>query len=383
MAPPSTNWQLLLATPLILTSQAITSALHAPVISHRHVPQQARVLVLSLTSAMVTPEFNGAFDSNQMDALQQRGELEASLMSRDVQETLEAPIKKSKKKGKKQSESSSKPKAPSVATFSRELKREGVVRVNQALSESTAAMLRAEVLGRRSKAYDAVGEGGEDWRQYFADVLLKSNRCDLLLPLKGSRVVQIALRELLSDSSTLSKLLTSTVGDDAVLYELATLISEPGSPRQPVHPDNPYQSEPPLLTCFVALQDIHLEMGPTYFLPKTHTAAAHHQFDDITFNDVSNRDAMLAERRNIAALLNAGDVSVFDSRTMHCGGANDISEGATRALLYVSFRNPSATESIGNVGSIMSDIKRITLGDLRSKLHSLKDDDISFDPFDE
>lgn len=49
---------------------------------------------------MVTPEFNGAFDSNQMDALQQRGELEASLMSRDVQETLEAPIKKSKKKGK-------------------------------------------------------------------------------------------------------------------------------------------------------------------------------------------------------------------------------------------------------------------------------------------
>jgi TPR repeat protein len=185
--------------------------------------------------------------------------------------------------------------------------------------------------------------------------------------------VQTALRELLLQG-TLANVLLSTLGDDATLYELAVLISEPGSPRQPVHPDNPHQEHPPLLTCFVALQDIHSSMGPTTFIPKTNTAAAHAEFDDI-----GQRDAMLEKRPNVAALLNAGDASLFDSRTMHCGGANDVHEGATRALLYVSFRNPRATMPIGNVGSIMSDIKPISLRELRTKLGALSDGD----PFDD
>jgi hypothetical protein len=353
---------------------------------------------MSTTTTTTTPDdascFSDAFDSHQIDALIQRGELEASLM-KNLQGTLEGPTVKVKKISKKKKDNNNNNKdsnnnTPSSATFARELKRDGVVRVNNALSASTAAMLRAEVLERRSKALEAI-DGGDDWRQYFADVLLKSNRCDLLLPLKGSRGVQLALRELLLGSSssaattttttTLSNVLRSTVGDDAMLYELAALVSEPGSPRQPVHPDNPFQAHAPLFTLFVALQDIHSSMGPTIFLPKTHTAAAHAEYDNITFQDVSQRDNMLEARPNVAALLNAGDVSIFDSRTMHCGGANDSIEGATRALLYVSFRNPSATQAIGNVGSIMSDIPPMTLGELRTKLASLRDDDVSFDPF--
>ena len=36
---------------------------------------------------------------------------------------------------------------------------------------------------------------------------------------------------------------------------------------------------PTLLTCFIALQDIvNVEMGPTIFLPNTHTQYAHEQF---------------------------------------------------------------------------------------------------------
>jgi hypothetical protein len=118
-------------------------------------------------------------------------------------------------------------------------------------------------------------------------------------------------------------------------------------------------------------------MGPTIFLPKTHTAAAHTEFDDS-----SQRDIMLSHRPSVVALLNAGDAALFDSRTIHCGGANDVDKGATRALFYFSFRNPCATLPIGNVGSIMPDIKPITLRELRTKLAALTDDDISFDPFD-
>jgi ectoine hydroxylase-related dioxygenase (phytanoyl-CoA dioxygenase family) len=89
---------------------------------------------------------------------------------------------------------------------------------------------------------------------------------------------------------------------------------------------------------------------PTIFLPKTHTAAAHAEYADIL-----QCDTMLSERPSVVALLNSGDAVLYDSRTMHCGGANDIHEGATRALLYFSFLNPRAILPMGDVGSIMSD----------------------------
>ena len=69
----------------------------------------------------------------------------------------------------------------------------------------------------------------------------------------------------------LGPLLTELVGDAGVLQEIACLISEPGSRQQPLHPDTPYTSSPPLYAAFVALQDIDVEMGPTVYLPGTHT----------------------------------------------------------------------------------------------------------------
>ena len=330
----------------------------------------------AIPSVTITPD---GFDSHQMDALVQRGELEAKLMQAAQQGVLgeESKPSSSKEKSSKQ-QKKKKVKSPSVAIATRTLKQDGVVRLNGALSASTAAILREEILERRTAAYAAIDNGnGDNWRQYFADVLLKSNRCDMLLPLKGSKGVQAALRELLLQG-TLANILLSTLGEDATLYELAALISEPGSPRQPVHPDNPHQEHPPLLTCFVALQDIDSSsMGPTTFIPKTHTAAAHAEFDD-----VSKRDAMLEIRPNVVALLNAGDASLFDSRTFHCGGANNEK---TRALFYISFRNPRATMPIGNVGSIMPDIIKpnsMTLRELRTKLAAITSDDDNNDPFD-
>ena len=288
-----------------------------------------------------------------MDALVKRGELEAKLMQASQLGALGDESNSKTKKTKK--------KAPSTSMIARTLKQDGVVLLKDALSASSAATLREEILERRSKAYAAV-DGGEDWRLYFADVLLKSNRCDLLLPLKEGGM-QKALRELLQNSK-LANVIVSTIGEDATLYELAALISEPGAPRQPVHPDNPHQENPPLLTCFVALQDISVSMGPTTFLPRTHTAAAHAEFDD----HVNQRDSMLENRPNVVALLKAGEAALFDSRTMHCGGANEILDGSSRVVLYVSFRNPSATEAIGNVGSIMPGIPRMTLRELRTNL---------------
>mmetsp|Transcript_1252 Transcript_1252/g.2304 ORF Transcript_1252/g.2304 Transcript_1252/m.2304 type:complete len:459 (+) Transcript_1252:254-1630(+) len=328
-------------------------------------------------------EFSGGFDSDQIDALTQRGILEAHLMQASGAVGVLGEANKKKKKTKTK-ENNKKKKGPSTATAARTLSQDGVVRLNGILSASTAATLREKILDRRADAFAAISSSGEDnnkedWRKYFADVLLKNNRCDLLLPLKGNRVLQTALHEILVASNLLSSILQIAIGggDDATLYELSALISEPGSPRQPVHPDNPHQEHPPLFTVFIALQDITSPMGPTIFLPKTNTAEAHAEY-----NDIPHRDAFLESSPSVAALLNAGDASLFDSRTMHCGGANDEVEGATRCLLYLSFRNPSATEPIGNVGSIMPDIPKMTVRELRTKLAAALQDDSS-DPFDD
>ena len=85
----------------------------------------------------------------------------------------------------------------------------------------------------------------------------------------------------------------------------------------------------------------------------------------------------------MVALLGAGDASLFDSRTLHCGGANTREGGGTRALFYCSFRNPRAGMPVGNVGSLHPSVKPISLRELRVKLAELCVDDETFDPFDE
>jgi len=329
-------------------------------------------VLLSATTLSTSPDFSGGFDSDRMDALTERGMLEAQIMQGGVGvlEDISLQKKSNNNNKKKKKDTKKKKKGPSIAQTLRTLNQEGVVRLNGIISPSTAAILREEILTCRDDAYDAISTNSdaqpEDWRKYFADVLLKRNRCDLLLPFDGNSSLQKVLYEILVSSNKLSSILQTAMGgndDDATLYELSALISEPGSPRQPVHPDNPYQEYAPLYTVFIALQDITHEMGPTMFLPRTNTEDAHDRY-----NNIPERDSFLESSSSVAALLNTGDASLFDSRTMHCGGANDELGGSTRVLLYMSFRNPRATESIGNVGSIMPGVKRMTLNELRSKL---------------
>ena len=185
-----------------------------------------------------------------MDDLVERAKFEAALLARATPElqALAAPTvaeltpaedgatarvsgKGAKSKPaaakKKKSKGRGGAKPPSLKALSAlALSQEGVVRLDGVLQASTAASLRAEILERRAAAFAAV-EGGEDWRLYFADVLLKADRCDLLMPLKGNRGMQMALRELLVGSraagdggTLLHGVLGSTLGEDATLYAM-------------------------------------------------------------------------------------------------------------------------------------------------------------------
>ena len=103
------------------------------------------------------------FDADQMDALVQRGELEAALMREAL--PLEAPDVEAptanggavaKRGGTKKGRNKA-PKPTSIQARSRQaLLDDGVVRINYVLSAATAGLLRSELLIRRDKAYAAI-----------------------------------------------------------------------------------------------------------------------------------------------------------------------------------------------------------------------------------
>ena len=114
------------------------------------------------------------------------------------------------------------------------------------------------------------------------------------------------------------------------------MTSDPGAPRQPIHPDNAWTKQPVLYTAFIALQDINEEMGPTLFLPKTQTKEAHKQF---LCSDISVRRHFLEKKVEYrTSMLRKGDVQIMDSRILHAG-LNNCSQ-QRRTLFYFTIRNP-------------------------------------------
>lgn len=153
-------------------------------------------------------------------------------------------------------------------------------------------------------------------------------RWDMRLPMDAS--IYRALEEMLGKSAGdegLGATLEELAGPDAELWELGVIVTEPGAAPQPVHFD---AAERCLYTAFVALQDVTYDMGPTHFWPGTNTTVAHRRFE-------GDPQGFLDTLQPAAPLLKAGDSVLYDSRLLHCGGANVSS--SSRALLYVTFRD--------------------------------------------
>ena len=242
------------------------------------------------------------------------------------------------------------------------LQTHGVVGISGALSQSTAATLLTHVNQALdtalSELQSSVGfDMGDSYVRYFGDVLRRENRHDLKLDL--TPVVTKAVEAL---TATLGPTITACLGDDAVLYELAALISDPQSPQQPFHPDTPFREDQGLavLTAFVALQPIDEAMGPTRFIPSSHTAAAHAAFNSLEDGGRAKL-ALLRSRPCWRGVLDTGDVTLFDSRLLHCGSAN--SSPRRRVLFYVSFRKRQATAPPGTL--LYSLRERHSLADFR------------------
>ena len=242
------------------------------------------------------------------------------------------------------------------------LEAHGVVRINSVLLPDVAATLLEHVNQELEEALLSAQESlvmdqDDVFAERFGKVLARQDRVtgatqrhDLKLALTPP--VELAVSEILK---TIGPALSESLGEDAVLYELAALISDPGSPQQPFHPDTPYRDDQgvAVLTAFVALQTIERDMGPTKFLPASHVKEAHAAFngrgDD---NSRASFDELLLSRPCFNGDLETGDATLFDSRCLHCGGANTSKR--RRVLFYASFR---ARDAQAPRGTLMYDLR--------------------------
>ena len=308
-----------------------------------------------------------------------RGELEESFVTNA--RPLEAPKIKVRKAGGGGfgggAAAASKGKGSSKAegkAYAKILKKDGVLRIDNVLSSDTADAVREHLYNLRYQSEKEVNEGKIQPIQRFADVLLKHNRCDLTIPL-GDEIITKALEESLH-KSPVGSTIASTFGDGAILHEFSCLMSDPGSQRQVIHPDTPYieGKGPVLYTCFIALQDVTLDMGPTTWLPNTHTKEAHEAFKDNiegSGGSDSPKDKLIKSQPAVLGTLSKGSCGIFDSRVLHCGTANRSKDDISRALFYFSFKSPQVGYP-GNPASIRRELAdaNVSLGALMEDLQS-------------
>ena len=152
---------------------------------------------------------------------------------------------------------------------------------------------------------------------------------------------------MIGTSGALRELFDILVTKKGILYEVAAMITQPGSDRQAIHADMPFHDVPPLYSVFAALQDITMDMGPTVFLPGTISLS-----DQKEWSNISDRDNFLKKRTPYYALLKAGDLIVYDPRVLHCGASNESTTGKTRAIFNLGFRNPSFKGDMQYEGSL-------------------------------
>ena len=177
-------------------------------------------------------------------------------------------------------------------------------------------------------------------------------RCDLKLDL--SPAVGTVLAALATSCASDVSIALDCI--DPGMCELSAISSDPGARAQPLHCDTSAAptsegeqhggERAQLITAFVPLSDIAVEMGPTRMLPGTHTPAAHE------LARTEGARGLAREHPPVVMNASAGDVILMDSRLWHCGGANRATR--RRTLLVASFTKREGGRCCPPGGSTLS-----------------------------
>lgn len=317
--------------------------------------------------------------SDLQAAKTRRAEAEESLLLPGIElqeETFKVPTASGSGFG---AVTSVKAKATQLATALRE---KGVIRLNKCLTRPTARALRLLILDEMESARRLMTSGEIDAFSVMGMEPERKSRTDFKLSLargKFSHPVADALYELFGVGGTLTALYDILAGasGEGLLYDLGAMTTFPGSPRQPIHTDFPFQKEAPIYSVYVALQDVTAQMGPTVFLPRTNNARDHNEWK----KGPSTFDAFLQKKTPNFALLQKGDLIVYDPLVLHCGAANLPTSGSSRSLFNVGFLNPKVSGDFGYSGSMRPGYKgAMSYGQMKQHLKGYKAGGVE-DPF--
>jgi len=220
----------------------------------------------------------------------------------------------------------------SVAGLVTELEEKGVARIDH-LIDALQTQRLVTIINEQLTLGKSVVEDLSLENEYFANSKSQSNRWDVKLPIDA--VLFDIMTELLREGSLLGDTLESIAGKHARIHELAAFVTIQGAKRQIIHSDSSWSIAPSLFTCTIAMQDIDLQMGPTVFIPATHTEDAQLvRMEEFMEDDISKKDSKLLHMPHLNSCLSAGSGAIYDSRLLHCGGANRSVPCKSRALFY-------------------------------------------------
>eukprot|EP00931_Biecheleriopsis_adriatica_P092089 TRINITY_DN65913_c0_g1_i1.p1 TRINITY_DN65913_c0_g1~~TRINITY_DN65913_c0_g1_i1.p1 ORF type:complete len:311 (-),score=53.75 TRINITY_DN65913_c0_g1_i1:13-945(-) len=219
--------------------------------------------------------------------------------------------------------------------------------VEEVLSAGQCDNLAAFVDSQLLEARRFVTESGHDETTYVGEVFGKlrcrHQRWDVKLPME--KLVADAMGSL---GSALGDLVKSHLGEDALLTELSCIISDPGAPQQPLHSDS-RSHDPGMLSVLIALQSVTPDMGPTVLCPGTHCLAGSNMLAEVKphANEASAhvngyQDEAIEALKGVHLSCRPGTALVYDSRLIHCGGANmpESRGGGRRRMLVATFAAP-------------------------------------------
>ena len=187
-------------------------------------------------------------------------------------------------------------------------------------------------------------------RRWFNHVNSYNNRHSIKLP---NDIVSVNTLLKLSIGSV-KDLLQSLLCNNSPLVEFAALISSPGSENQLIHSDIPSDVDSNLISCFVAMQNVSIDSGPTCLYSASHSNEFHRYRNNIIHPKSSqatyyDSDGSLIEEENnhnnadaddnididlrekndainssipIAAILQVGDILMFNCKIFHFGSEN-------------------------------------------------------------
>jgi len=225
----------------------------------------------------------------------------------------------------------------------------GFARVNNVLSLETAKGLRENINAFFDKKVEAAKTDMVVETRYFNKILYPDRRWDYKLDFEPP--VRKALEEALEK---LKPAVAKVVGEDAVLFSMAALVNDPGSPRQPMYFDKGAFADvpdPSVVTVAIPLQDTANETGLGY-IPTTNTFEMHTMFQNPD-DGQRQRIAIYRSTPMYHEKMSAGDATLRDARTLYFDSDNEVDQfgkgGERRIYFYFSFRRRTRILSSGSM----------------------------------